>query len=202
MAVDVSDPKWLLFVSQLPASPSSLRVMVWRRMRASGALGLQNGVWVFPHRQEHERFLQELLKSVENQQGKGQIFIAQALGETIDEQIIARFRAERNQEYAEFSEQCASLQQEIDKETRRKKFTFAELEENESNLERLSQWLAKIKGRDFFAGDRLEQAVKKMETCRKALASFADRVYSHDGVQQRAGHEAMDSKAQNENKSE
>ncbi len=59
------DSKWLLFVSQLPASPSSLRVMVWRRMRASGALGLQNGVWVLPHRQEHERFLQQLLQSFE-----------------------------------------------------------------------------------------------------------------------------------------
>lgn len=30
--------EWLLFTSQLPASPSRLRVMVWRRMKAAGAV--------------------------------------------------------------------------------------------------------------------------------------------------------------------
>ena len=33
--------KWLLFLSQLPANPSRLRVAVWRKLRAEGALGLQ-----------------------------------------------------------------------------------------------------------------------------------------------------------------
>ena len=179
----MSEREWLLFVSQLPASPSSLRVMVWRRMRTAGALGLQNGVWVFPRRKEHERFLQELLGSVASQEGSAQIFIAHAVDEKVEADITARFQADRSQEYQEFAEQCASLREEIDKETRKKKFTFPELEENEDNLERLTQWLAKISSRDFFPGDTAASASAALEGCRKALASFADRVYSHEGVE-------------------
>ncbi len=173
----MSEREWLLFVSRLPASPSSLRVMVWRRMRGAGALGLQNGVWVFPRRQEHERFLRELLQSVGSQAGSGQIFIARALDETVDAQITGRFQADRSLEYQEFTEQCAGLRRELAKETRRKKFTFAELEENESNLERLTQWLARINGRDFFPGEEAAAAAAALEGCRQALASFAERVY-------------------------
>ena len=39
---------WLVFIPQLPSSPSSLRVLVWRRMRTAGAAALQQGVWVLP----------------------------------------------------------------------------------------------------------------------------------------------------------
>jgi len=51
---------WILFLSQLPTNPSSLRVTVWRKMRANGALGLQNGVWMLPDRSEQIHFLQDL----------------------------------------------------------------------------------------------------------------------------------------------
>jgi hypothetical protein len=169
-------------------------------MRASGAIGLQNGVWVFPHRQEHERFLQELLESVGSQEGSAQIFIARALDEAIDAQITGRFQADRSQEYREFTEQCASLQQEIDKETRKKKFTFAELEENENNLERLAQWLSKISGRDFFPGDEAASASAALDNCRKACASFADRVYSQDGANPSDGANSSESEAHDEKK--
>ncbi len=40
--------KWLLFCPQLPATPSSPRVMVWRRMRSAGSVGLDNGLWILP----------------------------------------------------------------------------------------------------------------------------------------------------------
>ena len=56
--------EWLLFLSQLPAHPSSLRVNVWRKLRASGALGLQNGVWVLPDQPEQAKFLENLLDSI------------------------------------------------------------------------------------------------------------------------------------------
>ena len=52
---------WLVFIPQLPSSPSSLRVLVWRRMRTAGAAALQQGVWVLPQTPEHEQFLREVL---------------------------------------------------------------------------------------------------------------------------------------------
>jgi len=60
---------WLLFLSQLPITPSSLRVNVWRKMRAQGALGLQNGVWILPDEAEQVNFLMELCKMIHKQGG-------------------------------------------------------------------------------------------------------------------------------------
>lgn len=172
----------LMFLSQLPASPSSLRVMVWRRMKAAGALGLQNGVWVLPRAPEQERFLQELLVTVEGQGASGQVFIAQPVSEAVQQDILTRFRADRDREYDEFKEQCQALLTEVEKETGKRNFTFAELEENEQNLQKLTGWLTKIQARDFFGGDQAETAVAELAGCRQALEKFANQVYAQDGI--------------------
>ncbi|HEX9013956.1 MAG TPA: Chromate resistance protein ChrB, partial [Anaerolineaceae bacterium] len=76
--------KWLIFLSQLPAVPSSLRVSVWRKLRAAGALGLQNGVWLLPHDPERVKFLEDLLVAVQAQGAAGQIFSAVPLEEAYE----------------------------------------------------------------------------------------------------------------------
>src|SRR5215213_7415132 len=125
--------KWLLFTSQLPASPSSLRVMVWRRMKAAGAVSLQNGVWVLPHAREQEHLINELLSYLREQGAEGQSFAAVPLHEEVENDLLQRFRALRDEEYAELIERCQGLLAELAKETKKKKFTFAELEENEDD---------------------------------------------------------------------
>src|SRR5687767_102516 len=40
--------RWLLFVHQLPASPSNLRVRTWRRLLQIGAIPLKQTVYVLP----------------------------------------------------------------------------------------------------------------------------------------------------------
>lgn len=174
--------KWLLFVSQLPVSPSSLRVMVWRKMRAAGAVGLQNGVWVLPGASEQQRFLEELLISVKRQGGSGQIFVVQTLNEAIQEDVLSRFQTDRDHEYAEFHEQCQAFLAEIEKETRLQKFSFAELEENEQSFQRLKGWIAKIQKRDFFEAEKGKTARAALESCWNALQGFADRVYVQEGM--------------------
>ena len=174
--------EWLLFLSQLPASPSTSRVMVWRKIKAAGAVGLQNGVWVLPHAAKQESFLQELLEYVKEQRGSGQVFIARPASEAVQEDILARFRADRDQEYEEFDEQCQSFLEEIDKETGHQKFTFAELEENEQNLQRLTGWLSKIQERDFFGSDQAQTATAALGQCSQALESFAGQVYAREGI--------------------
>ncbi len=174
--------EWLLFLPQLPASPSSLRVMVWRRMRAAGAVGLQNGVWVLPCSTEQDAFLQELLDYLREQHASGQVFIARPASEAVQQDILSRFRADRDREYGEFCEQCQSLLAEIEKETIHQKFIFAELEENEQNLQRLTGWLLKIQARDFFGSGQAEGAVAALEQCRQALEMFAAQVYAQEGI--------------------
>lgn len=174
--------KWLLFLPQLPASPSSLRVLVWRRLRAAGAVGLQSGVWVLPRGTEHEHFLLDLLREVERQGGTASVFTASPLDPTLTTRIIEQSGADRDREYAEFCERCGTLLAELDKETDQQKFTFAELEENEQDLQKLESWLAKITARDFFGASSAVDARDAFVQCQERLARYAQTVYASEGL--------------------
>jgi hypothetical protein len=168
---------WLLFLSQLPVSPSSLRVNVWRKLRSAGALSLQNGVWLLPNQPDRLKIFEDLLALIQSQGASGQIFIITPLNEAIEKDILARFCSDREEEYSEFLEGTLGFLAELDKETRNLKFTFAELEENEQDLQRLAGWLEKIQKRDFTCGEKAQEAIHMLEKCRIAFETFSREVY-------------------------
>jgi len=172
----------LLFIAQLPATPSSLRVNVWRRLRNAGAASLQNGVWILPRSEPNEAFASHLLAYIRENEASAQILLVQALNQTVHEDILARFEADRNQEYEELEEQCRNLIAEMEKETAAAKFTFAELEENEQNLQRLRKWIAKIRNRDFSTTARSQSAIAAVRNCHQKLQDFARQVYAREGM--------------------
>ncbi len=171
--------QWLLFLSQLPSQPSSLRVYVWRKLKSSGALGLQNGVWVLPDRPDMRAFLESLLAAIKEQKADGQIFVVSPISEEVEASMLARSRADRDEEYIEFIERGQAFLAEIRKETSVQKFTFAELEENEQDLKRLSGWLDKIRERDFFGGRQKAEAEDLLQTCLDTFETFAEQVYKN-----------------------
>lgn len=177
----MTDTQWLVFFPQTPATPSSLRVLVWRRLQQAGAINLQAGAWMLPHAPAQERFLQTLLTELE-QQGVSSFFLeAKAMSAPIQAELLARFQGERNKEYQEFGERCQEFLQELEKETHAHKFTFAELEENEQDLLRLTRWLRKIQQRDFFPGPASRAAQERLAHCRQALQTFTATVYEQEG---------------------
>jgi hypothetical protein len=154
--------------------------MVWRRMKAAGAVSLQNGVWVLPQTTEQERVVNDLLSYLHEQGATGQSFAATTLSDKVERDLVQQFRGLRDEEYAELIERCQGLLAELAKETKKKKFTFAELEENENDLQKLESWLVKIQTRDLVEGSRAEEAARSIESCKKAVEAFADRVYSQE----------------------
>lgn len=173
--------QWLMFLAQLPTSPSSARVTLWRRLRAAGAVGFMTGAWVLPLRDEHKALFRHLAETVRTQGGQAAVFVAQSLDDG-DAAVIERFRADRAREYAEFEDRSQALLAEIEKERRLRKFTFAELEEIEDDFQKLTAWLLKIEARDFFPATGREAARKTLATCQAAQAGFAEDVYAHEGL--------------------
>lgn len=141
-----------------------------------------NGAWVLPVTDGHKALFVQLTAIVREQGGSATVFATTAIAQHENETIVARFQADRAREYDEFAERSGEFLAEIEKETRRRKFTFAELEEIEDDLDKLSAWLAKIKARDFFPDARMQQANETLETCGTALRTFADKVYAQEGV--------------------
>jgi hypothetical protein len=178
----MTDTLWLVFFPQTPATPSSLRVLVWRRLQQAGAISLQGGAWMLPRVTEQERFLLTLLTEMEQQGGSGFYLEARAPNEVIQAGLIERVQGERAKEYQEFGERCQQFLQEVEKETHAHKFTFAELEENEQDLLKLTRWLRKIQQRDFFPSSGSQGAVTRLAQCRQALQTFTSTVYEQEGL--------------------
>lgn len=184
MGADSSSSGWLLLLAQLPSKPSSARVALWRRLRAVGATTMVNGAWVLPDTASHTEFFEQLLEGILRQSGTGFLLNIPGSSPEVNETIVQRFRADRTREYDEFSERCSALLDEISKETSAGKYTFAEMEEGEQDLEKLARWLAKIQARDFFPGQRRQQSAALMARCREAMGGFSEAVYLAEGVQE------------------
>ncbi len=172
--------QWLLFLSQLPANPSGLRVSVWRKLRAQGALGLQNGVWILPDQPEQLAFFNELSEMVQKQGAGSQIFTVNSLSEAVELEIIQKFKDNRAEEYAEVKEQCADFLLGLEKEIQRRNFSFAEYEENEQDLNKLENWIVKVKQRDFWGGSPVSEAEEWLEQCRQKFQEFTALVFANE----------------------
>ncbi len=132
--------RWLVLVVRVPADPSRHRVAVWRELRRVGALSLGQGAWVVP---DAPVFADGVARVVElARRGGGEVLVLDAAGRAQPDaaRLEALFTAERAEEWAEFLADCDKFDAEIDKEIRTRKFTLAELEEEEQSLERLRRW--------------------------------------------------------------
>ncbi len=187
--------QWLILLAQLPAAPSSARVALWRRLRAAGAAGVHNGAWILPHSDEHIALVTQLAETVRRQGGSAALFATAAISQPEEDMVLARFRSDRAREYDEFAERARGFLAEIDKETQLGKFTFAELEEVEDDLEKLSAWLGKIRARDFFPEERMTGAGETLVRCGAALRVFAEEVYAQEGISAAADDEPAHSGA-------
>jgi len=171
--------EWLVLVYRVPSEPTRLRATVWRRLRGTGAIYLQNSVAALPAGPAAERALRKLRHEIVELGGAAVLLASHAL--VGDSDIQAAFQAARNDEYEEIVDKGQDFLAGIDKEFAAAHFSFAELEENEVDHQKLVNWLAKVIDRDVFHAPGRATAEKAVEECGEALERYAARVYAEDG---------------------
>lgn len=165
---------WLLITVSTAGAPPALRVQVWRRLRALGALYLQQSVCLLPDRPEVTRAVRRLLDRVHRDGGEGRL-LKIALTDPVEEHaVIEDFRRERAVEYADLLERIPEFLAELDRERARGRTTYAEVEESEADLHRFQSWLAKIAARDYFDAPGAAEAQAAVERCAAELAAFEE----------------------------
>ena len=170
-----------MLIYRLPGEPSRHRVAVWRELRRVGAVSLQQATWALPARPEFVDALSRAVDLVERAEGDALIFDAVPQGDEMAARLEALFTADREQEWLEFLAECDKFDREIDKEIRIEKFTVAELDEEEQNLERLQRWFRELRARDLFGSPSRVEAERRLKECVERLEDYAERVYQHGG---------------------
>lgn len=170
--METSPQGWLLFSYSVPKEPSTVRVALWRRLRELGAMYIAPSVCMFPDTREGVKKLQACRRLAEDARGTARLFPLLIEDEQAKSTLVAEFHELRAAEYAELREQTIALLDELRKEGDGGKFTFAELEENEDELEKLERWLTKIESRDLLNCPDHDRSAELLAQGQAALEEF------------------------------
>lgn len=153
--------EWIALLHQLPTKPPYLRVKIWRRLQAIGAVAIKNAVHVLPKTPEHEATLQELLDEIAASGGEAILIEAKLLAGITDTDVQALFDSARNADYDDITQNARRL-----------------LETGPatgSEIARLQKRMNEVLALDYFgAGGRRDAEI--------ALAELDRRRYEHPDV--------------------
>lgn len=79
-------------------------------------------------------------------------------------------------------ENVERFEDEIRRERRKGRFGFAQLEDIETEWEKLERWHGRVRARDFFGAPGEVDAQEALARGRMEREGFAKEVYDHEGV--------------------
>jgi hypothetical protein len=161
---------------RLTSDGSRHRVSVWRELRRVGAVSLQSATWAVPGGDRFDEVLDKVSALVERAGGQVLVVDVDPASPSIDK-LVTLYDAERDAEWTEFAAECDKAIAELAAEVAKEKFTLAELDEEEHNVDRLRRWYRELRAKDLFAVAGAVAAEPKLKEAVESLEDFAERVY-------------------------
>lgn len=149
----------LLLIVSLPPSPSSLRVRVWRRLRALGAVALKRTVYLLPDTGDHYEQFQWLGQEIQRERGETVLLRVDQIENMSRPDIIRLFHEARDPEYRQLAARYRKLMQTLD---RKSAGASARVDQDLAQLQRDFEKLREL---DFFDApgraevERLREAI-------------------------------------------
>ncbi len=157
--------RWMLLIHQLPAKPAYLRVKIWRRLQALGAVAVKNAVHALPSSEGSQEDFEWLLKEIVDAGGEAVICDAQFIDGLTDADVRELFNAARDADYAEIAEEARALSA---------KLSETPITESRSDLKaqftRLKNRYAQNAGIDFFDANGRQAADGLLRGLEQSLA--------------------------------
>ena len=139
-------PAWLLLITNLPGRNATVRMRMWRALRAAGAGLMRDGAYVLPNSDRSRQVFEEQTVEIKEAGGLGHIVSFEATTPAQNESLVALF--DRTAEYVEVVQNLDALKRKLaklDEPSARQKLTSATRE------------VAEIVARDFFPGESRKQ---------------------------------------------
>lgn len=163
---------WLLLLLRLPATHSTERVAIWRKLKKSGAIQIQTSTHVLPDEPARYETFQWLTQHVRDAGGDATLVRAREIEGLSNQKLIELFNAARAKEYAGLRETIRALS------GRPKRSRNLDV-----RLERIRKQFREIRQTDFFNCPKahdvemLLRKVGKLESNSAALARTDARTY-------------------------
>jgi hypothetical protein len=132
---------WLLLVYRIPREPTAGRVFVWRKLKALGAVALQDAVWVLPQTRQTQEQFQWLAAEITELQGEAILWQAEQLYATDPDWLRRQFLEPVEAEY---------------------RAILAALKKRKPDLAALSKRFQEAQARDHFASELGRQTRTKL----------------------------------------
>src|SRR2546429_4949617 len=140
--------KLVLLIVSLPPNPSSLRVRVWRRLRAIGAVALKRTVYLLPDTPDHYEHFQWLAQEIQRAGADATLVRVERIENLTSADVIRLFQEARNPEYRALAARYRRVLQALEKKR------AAAGDRLEAEILRLDQEHERIPELDFFQAPR------------------------------------------------
>jgi len=157
--MSMSQQQMLLLLIGLPPTPSSLRVRVWRRLRALGAVPLKRSAYLLPDTPERYEDFQWLAQEIQRDGGDATLIRVQQIENVSPADVLRLFHEPRDRDYRQLAVRYRKVLQGLD---RKSEATRARAHDE---LARLAKDHQRVRDIDFFDApggaevQRLEEAI-------------------------------------------
>ncbi|MBI2161760.1 MAG: chromate resistance protein [Candidatus Rokubacteria bacterium] len=155
---------WLVLLVSVPPHPSSLRVRVWRKLRALGAVALKKSVYILPFTPENFEQFQWLSQEVQKDRGEATLLHVDQIENMTRADIVRRFQEAREQDYRAFAVRYRKIAEGLEATGRGR--GVARYQEE---LARLAREVGRVRGIDFFDAPGGEEVKRLRETIEMRL---------------------------------
>jgi hypothetical protein len=143
--------RWLLFIHQLPAKPSNLRVRTWRRLQQLGALPLRQALYVLPDTPAAREDFEWLKTEIAAAGGHANVFAADAVDSWSSDALVEEFRRSREALYAAIARAAEQILKRLGRR--------APVTVSRRTFQQLTERLAAVEQIDFFGSAGRDRAV-------------------------------------------
>jgi hypothetical protein len=150
---------WLVLMVSLPPHPSSLRVRVWRKLRALGAVALKKSVYLLPFTPENLEHFQWLTQEVQKARGDATLLKVDQIETMTRAEVIRRFQEAREQDYRELAARYRRLAPRLPRGARGRSAA-----RRDDELARIAREVERVREIDFFDAPGYEDVRRLRET--------------------------------------